>query len=293
VSRPCELCGTTAPAKARYPALQIVECAECGLVYYAGPMPEAGLYGEDYFHGGEYAGYRRDQEILQRNFRRHIGWLLELAPSGKLFEIGCAYGFFLDVARRHWTVKGIDISAEAVRHARETLGLDAAAGDFLDLPDEPGSYDLICMWDTLEHLVHPVRTIEKASRWLKPGGSLVVTTGDVGSLLARARGARWRQIHPPTHLFYFSRPTLGRAFEGAGLSSDRFSWVGYSRSFLSMMYGIFMLGPSPRRRLYRLATLNERLDFPVYLNLNDILLAVGRKPDAAGAGPHTRATSRS
>jgi SAM-dependent methyltransferase len=263
---------------ARFPKKQIVQCPRCELVFYAGPLPEGGLYMEEYFAGGEYLDYCSDKEVLQRNFARNVRMLRRLAPSGRLLELGAAYGFFLELARSHWDVRGIDVSPEGVRHARETIGVEALEADFLTLPEEPESYDVICLWDTLEHLFRPVRTLEKVGRWLKPGGILALTTGDIESSLARWRGERWRQVHPPTHLFYFSARTLKKALENSGLEIRDVSYVGYSRGFRAMLYGLLKLGSKKTRWLYGLLTFGGRLDFPIYLNLYDILMVVAVKP---------------
>ena len=279
----------------RFPGHEIVECPGCALVFYAGAASTDALYGQSYFDGGEYLDYRADQKVLQRNFRRHLPLLERWAPSGRLLELGCAYGFFLQVAAGRWQARGIDVSAEAVRHARDVLGLDAVQADFLALPDEPNGYDLICLWDTIEHLPHPIATVEKAARWLKPGGTLALTTGDVESGLARLQGERWRQLHPPTHLFYFSPATLRRTAVRAGLTPIHSSHVGHSRGYRAMLYGLFALGGKKTAWIYRLLTAGGLLDFPIYLNLYDITLFAARKPDgssgAAGA-PRSPGASR-
>jgi 2-polyprenyl-3-methyl-5-hydroxy-6-metoxy-1,4-benzoquinol methylase len=261
----------------RYPAQDIVECPNCRLVFFDGALP-GGLYAEEYFGGSEYLDYAADKAFLQRNFRRQLPTLRQLAPGGRLLEVGCAYGFFLEVVRPFWEGKGVDVSAGAIRHARQTLGLNAVEAEFLELPEEPETYDLICLWDTVEHLPHPVRVIEKAARWLKPGGALVLTTGNIDSSVARFRKERWRQIHPPTHLYYFSPATLGRAVEGAGLTVADVSSVGYSRGFRAMAYGALVVREKPHRWLYDLVTLGGRIDFPVYLNLYDIFRMIALKP---------------
>jgi SAM-dependent methyltransferase len=261
----------------RFPRHSIVACPDCGLVFYDGPPPPPDLYAASYFEGGEYRFYEEDKAVLQRNFRRRVSELRRFSPEGRLLEIGCAHGYFLEVARAHWTVRGIDVSADAVARAR-AVGLDAVAGEFLELPEEPGRYDVICLWDTIEHLERPVETVEKAARWLKPGGTLALTTGDAGSLLARVQGEKWRQIHPPTHLFYFTRATLGRLFRRAGLEAVRIRTIGHSRSYRSMLYGLFALGRTEPGAAYDLLTAGGRLDFPVYLNLFDIVMAAARKP---------------
>ena len=263
----------------RFPRFSIVACPDCGLLFYDGPPPPPDLYSAAYFAGGEYRDYEEDKAVLQRNFRRRIARLRRWAPEGRLLEIGCAHGYFLEVARAYWTVRGVDISADAVARAR-AAGLDAVEGEFLEMPEEPGRYDLVCLWDTIEHLERPIETLEKAARWLAPGGTLALTTGDAGSLLARLQGEKWRQIHPPTHLFYFTRPTLARAFAKAGLETVEIRTIGHSRSYRSMLFGLLELGRPNPSRAYRLLTAGGRLDFPVSLNLFDIVFAAARKPRA-------------
>jgi len=107
---------------------------------------------------------------------------------------------------------------------------------------------------------------------------LAVTTNDVDSRVARLRGEKWRQIHPPTHLFYFSPDTLARAARQAGLQTVDVSYVGYTRGYKSMAYGVFALRNPRLAWVYKLLTLGGRVDFPVYLNLYDIMMFTARKP---------------
>ena len=294
----CELCGFDGAPESFYPRCGIVRCPRCRLVYFPDPVETAPLYGDGYFRGGEYLDYAGDEAVLKRNFRQRVRELRRFSAGGSLLEIGAAYGFFLDVAREVWRVRGLEISPEGAAHIRETIGAEVTRGDFLDLPEEPDRYDVVCMWDTVEHLVHPVRTIEKAARWLKPGGVLAMTTGDVGSALARFRKDRWRQIHPPTHLFYFSKETLSNAVRRAGLEVCHTRHVGHSRSYRAMMHSIFVMGRRRRDFLYQAATLGGRLDAPITINLHDILLLIARKPEATSPlaavsreGPLPRAPS--
>ena len=280
MSTACELCGHTGPMIPFYASHGIVKCPDCGLVFFEQTMAPEELYTEGYFSGGEYMDYVADKAITQRNFRRRIPELLRLAPGGELLEIGSAYGFFLELASRHWTVHGVEIVPEGVEHARNILRLDVRRSDFLDLSDERDRYDIVCMWDTIEHLMRPVCYLEKVGRWLKPGGHLVVTTGDIDSWMSRLRGSRWRLIHPPTHMYYFSPTTLSRAATQAGLEVRRITHVGYSRSSKAMLYGLLMLGKRKHSFLYRILTVGGRLDLPVYLNLYDIVLMTAQKPSA-------------
>lgn len=267
----CELCGRQAPFEPHWPELKIVRCGGCGLVFYDGPAA-ADLYDESYFTGAEYRDYLADAASHRRNFRRRLRTLRRYCAGGRLLEVGCAYGLFLAEAREHFDVAGIDVCDGPNDYARDELGLAVTTGEFLDRPRPGEPFDAICMWDTLEHLPHPVRAIEQAADWLAPGGVLAMTTNDIGSGVARLRGRRWRQVHPPTHQWYFSRATLRQACEQAGLRVETVRYPGISRGWASMVHGVLGSG-----RLGRALTLGGRLDFGVTLNLYDIMFVIARK----------------
>jgi SAM-dependent methyltransferase len=240
----------------------------------------AQCYTHEFFSGGSYADYVADKPVLQRNFSRFIGVIRPHAPHGRLFEIGCAYGFFLELAQRYWDVEGVDISQEATTYARREIGLHVTCGDFLELPLEADAYDLVVMWDTIEHLCDPAAHLAKIRHILKPGGVLALTTGDVGSLAARIQGRGWRLYYPPHHLHYFSRRTLRSLLARQGLEMVTLQAVGFYRSFEMMLNRLlFDRKPVWLQRLYRAA---RRLRLAgrraVYLNLFDIMLVIARKP---------------
>ena len=275
----CPLCGRAGSPDVLYPRLAIVRCPECGLVRFDGTVAPEMLYTGQYFRGGEYVDYVADKPSLQRNFRARIAELRALVPRGDLLEIGSAYGFFLEMAREHWTVSGVEIAPEGAAHAHDVLGLDVTCGDLLELPERPDAYDVICMWDTIEHLARPVEAVERIARWLRPGGILAITTGNIASGVARLRGEHWRLIHPPTHVTYFSPATLRRTVQRAGLRVRKLGSVGHWRSWRSMMHALLLAGAQRRPALYGIATLGGSLDFPVYLNLGDLMLMIAQKPE--------------
>ncbi|HXA21578.1 MAG TPA: class I SAM-dependent methyltransferase [Acetobacteraceae bacterium] len=259
----------------------LLRCRACGFMtadVRLGDGALAALYGRDYFHGEEYHDYLAEEESLRANFARRIVTLRQHVPNlaeAVLFEIGCAYGFFLEEVKDvvHQT-SGIDISADAVRHAVELLGVNAICGDYLrtDIGRRP---DLIVMWDTIEHLARPDLFLAKAARDLRPGGYIAITTGDIGSPFARFRGGRWRMIHPPTHLHYFSASTLRLVLERTGFEVVHLSHPGVTRNVLSSLYIIFALKMGTPA-LFELVRRLRILDFSVTLNLFDIMFVIAR-----------------
>jgi SAM-dependent methyltransferase len=213
------------------------------------------------------------------NFRYRIATLRRLIPdlqSAILLEIGCAYGFFLDEVRgavRHAT--GIDISCDAVAFAVKEYGLDARHGDYLAM-DFGRPLDIVALLDTVEHLKRPDLVIEKIARDLRAGGFIALTTGDIGSLNARLRGRRWRMIHPPSHLHYFSVASLSRLLDRCGFDIVHVSHPGTSRMLAAMAYIIFAIRMNCRS-LYNAFVRLPIARWRLHLNLFDIMFVVARR----------------
>jgi SAM-dependent methyltransferase len=268
----------------------LLHCANCGFVTANLDLTDDALraiYGRGYFHGGEYLDYEREAESLRLNFRRRIRVLQKLKPDladSELFEVGCAYGYFLQEVRPFVRkASGIDISADAVRAATDQQYVDAREGDYLDF--ELGRrVDIVAIWDTIEHLRRPDLIIAKAARDLEPGGLLAISTGDIGSLVARLRGGRWRMIHPPTHLHYFSVGTLSRLLDRLGFDLAHVSHPGNSRKLRSVLYFLLVLkGNSPG--IYRLLQWLPLFNLGVTVNLFDIMYVVARRRGTASGAP--------
>ncbi len=240
----------------------------------------AGIYGRGYFFGEEYLDYVADRAITQRNFRLRLSVLDRFTDSARhrrFLEVGCAYGFFLDLLRgRAGSATGIDISEDAVKYARENLGLDVVLGDLLTHDFGKDVFDVVCLWDTIEHLARPDLYIERIASLTEPGAVLALTTGDLGSWNARINGKHWRLIHPPTHLHYFTRPSLARLLDRAGFDVVYDGTCGYYRGLDTTAYNLFVLHwrlPAVYNILKRLGMTGR--DF--YLDLFDIRYVLARR----------------
>ena len=263
-------------------------CRACGFVTAeldAAP-DAAALYGDGYFQGEEYLDYERDKVFLQRNFGQRLADVTKRVPGGRLLEIGSAYGFFLDLARAHFDVVGYEVNRTAARHAREVLGLDVRTGDFLYGDDDDGSapFDAVVMWDVVEHLARPDRFLARIARLTRPGAALFITTGDVGSLVARWRGRRWRMIHPPTHLHYFSRATLTRLLARQGFCTVETRAIPVARSIRQMLYSVLVLRLG-QPRLYEAVAARVPATWGIGLNTFDIMLMVAERAEEGASRP--------
>jgi len=282
---PCLACGGVYQPS-RLPGL--LRCAACGFVSADLDLPDetfAELYDADYFHGQEYLDYVAEEESLRINFRDRIATLKTFVPNWSkvdVFEIGCAYVFFLSEVRNEvGSASGIDISTDAIRYAIEKSGVDARQGDYLTF-DLDRNVDVIAMWDTIEHLKRPDLFIAKAARDLKPGGVIALTTGDIGSLNARLRGPRWRMIHPPTHVHYFSVASVSKLLDRQGFDVVHVSHPGNSRTLRAMLYFVVAL-QMKRPRFYEALQSLPVFNLRLPLNLFDIMYVIGRRRSSAEA----------
>jgi SAM-dependent methyltransferase len=263
----------------------LVRCTACEFVRAADlPTPEelARIHGAGHFSGEEYADYLGDREVHRINFRRRLERITALAGKPEnMYEIGCAHGLWLETLTEHGVrACGIDISADAVRHAREVLKLDASAGAFEDASIRPGEFQAFCMWDKLEHLAQPERAIARIAELLPTGGWFFATTGDIGSRTAQQQGKDWRMIHPPTHLQYFSRATVCRFLRRHGLQVAYIEAEPMCRNLHGTLAGLRLFGRGPLRIAGMVGalvpgTIARRVRFTT--DLGDIMLICARK----------------
>jgi 2-polyprenyl-3-methyl-5-hydroxy-6-metoxy-1,4-benzoquinol methylase len=224
VRRHCPACGEDT---AQFPlwhknGSQVFRCGGCGLGAATAPnFAPAAYYTAEYFSSqtqGGYPDYRASEPVLRAEFRGMVKFVRRIVPSGRLLEIGAAYGFFLIEAAVHYDVHGIEIADEAAAFARRR-DLDVRTGR--PTPQSLaaiGAVDVIVMLDVIEHLEEPGEVLRLCGRYLRPGGAVILTTPDFASPLARLSGRRWRNMTPPHHLWYFTVDSLARLAAAAGLA---------------------------------------------------------------------------
>lgn len=214
---------------------ELIQCENCGLVV-ANEIPSKQeiqkLYQQEYFFGMEYSDYKADRPALEANFNKRIKRLRKsIHKNSVVIELGSAYGYFLNLIKEN--VKshiGFEISKDGVSYSVDELNVRAVNDDFMHHKIKENSVDLVVMWDVVEHLTEPDIYIEKASKILKRGGKLALTTGDIERLIPKIRKEKWRMIHPPTHIYYFSASTLSKLLENYGFSIDYIKYPPVSRN---------------------------------------------------------------
>jgi SAM-dependent methyltransferase len=268
---------------------EIFRCSSCGLLFRGDlPTPEEllAIYAPAYFRredGGDangYADYLSDELEHRLTARRRVDRLDGASRRGRLLDVGAAAGFFIDEARaRGWQAQGIDVSTDMSAWGRERLGLDIATNLFQDSDYAPESFDAVTMWDYIEHSIDPARDFAKASQVLRPGGVLMLSTGDAASLVARLSGRRWHLLTPRHHNFFFTVDTLGRYLRGNGFEviSAKHPGAHYSLRYIVHKLGTMAPSSSSLRRLSEAVAARPLGERSLRLNLFDIATVVARR----------------
>ena len=136
--------------------------------------------------------------------------------KGASLDVGTAGGSFLAVAQRNgWEVAGCEPNRWMAEWGKEHYSIDIVPGTIFDMGLEDESFDVVTLWDVIEHTPDPTTVLEECRRVLKPGGLLVVNIPDIGSLVSRLMGRRWVFLLS-IHLYYFTVQTLREMLKKTG-----------------------------------------------------------------------------
>jgi len=214
----------------RVDGYDIVRCKNCGFVYVNPRPPEKmlkAIYSDNYYSSDNcrlgYDVYVEDKECLTKTFRRKMDTLLRIrkGAKGRILDVGAAAGFFLKIAKEDgWDCSGVEINDKAAAYARENLGLDVRTGILEEAGFPSEHFDVVTLWDVLEHLHHPMESLKEINRILKKGGLLVVHTPNVESVVVKTFGVKMGTFRPLEHLFYFSPITLKKALAAANFRME-------------------------------------------------------------------------
>ena len=289
----CQLCGSRErELKFREPPYEVVRCSSCGLVYVTPRHADEhlpNLYGEDYWRSESprlrgYASYREEEVLYLKTFRLRRQMLQRYTSPGRLkvLDVGCAAGFFLRVMKEHGhEVRGVELSAEIAELAIKHLGKENIhVGQLTDLtPDQPGfeanSFDLVTLWDVVEHVPDPQDLLRCVHGLLKPDGVLVMETQNVDSRFATLLGRRWQHYKHEEHLYHFNPATVRHLLDQAGFVVVH-NAPAYGGKYVSLPFIAERANrlPAPVRMLFQPLRLFKNMS--LYLNLKDEMVVVAR-----------------
>jgi SAM-dependent methyltransferase len=197
----------------------IVRCDACGLVYV---NPRAFAVKTDEYYKGAYL------ETIERHgrldpgvefiYRETMQRLQAFLHPGRLLDVGCGMGHFMNYARREgWDVCGVEASRFAAEWGRNRFGVRTHPVVMLGEARFPDSYvDAAVMIETIQQSSDPTSALAETFRILKPGGVLCLTTPNFHCYRSLLMREAWAPIIPSGHLYYFTAETLTRMMHAAG-----------------------------------------------------------------------------
>jgi len=257
---------------------QIVQCTNCGLVYANPRWTSEEL--ESAYEAVEDETYVNEREGRELTFRKHLASLEKYSGPGNgrsLLDVGAYIGVFVEVAAAAgWDASGIEPSNWAVTQARKRgLRIYQGTQDAQEINGQ--QFDVVTMWDVIEHVADPASELRKSYNLLKPGGWIAVHTMNIDSLTARLLGRRWPWLMD-MHLTYFSQKTLAAMLQNIGYE---IIWSGTQGRYLRLGYLATRLGGF-NERLGSLATkFVHRLglaETPIPVNSGDLFTIYARRP---------------
>ena len=237
-------------------------CADCEFLFVE-PFAGYAIYNDDYYQGrgpdpyvdyaSEYADYRRTDRVHEfedlariaadfvRSSEQRVASSEHPAPESstrysplRWLDFGCGAGGLLMFLRDHGTlagrpleVTGHDVGSYAEKLQRRdgfrVLGLDELAA----LPD--AQFDVISLIEVIEHIPEPSPTIALAARLLRPGGLLLLTTGNMDCPVARRQGLDFGYVLPEIHVSHFTPRCLAKLYARHGLQPHAVRYDGVVR----------------------------------------------------------------
>ena len=213
-----------------------VKCKNCHLIYM-NPMEKVSQTNEYYFQAkNTHAPTIRESYL--KTAESQVRLIQKYAIGPNLLDIGCAQGFFLyNASKAGYTTKGIEISQDAAEYAIMEFGLDIEAKPFEELRFPENHFDVVTLWQVLEHVPYPLTVLKEVHRILKPGGLLVASTPDIAGIPAKILRKRWWDIKR-LHINQFSTKTLMDILQNGGFKN--ISSVSY-RGFVSLSILLTMM----------------------------------------------------
>lgn len=196
----------------------IVQCRNCGLVYL-NPRPTQGeissFYPESRYHPFK-AIHGAGTTVPGSTHWQRALWLSRRTEVGSVLDVGCGSGqFLLAMDALGWNCVGVEPNETAAQHARDAAGLEVLAGDIFAI-NQVAIYDVITLWDVLEHVHSPYDVLVHCNRLLNLDGVIALHVPNWASIERRLFGERWTALDTPRHLYHFSPETIKHLLKRSG-----------------------------------------------------------------------------
>lgn len=224
----CSVCRSTQlKPLPEYSHAHLVQCKNCNMVFSA-KQPDHQELIEFYSNGYDLTRYY--SPITEKRYKELLEEFEVYKTEGRLLDIGCGYGFFLQTAQEAgWEETGIEITDEAVK-ACTSKGLRMHHGTLESANFPNDHFDVIVLIETIEHVVDVDKLLKEIHRVLRPGGLVYLSTPNFNALNRYRLKEKYDVVQYPLHLSYFTPNTLKRFFESNGFETKKIISSGISKT---------------------------------------------------------------
>ncbi len=215
---------------------RLVKCKDCGMIFES-PRYDAATIVKGYMasqEGDHDSQYPMRVYSFYRTLKKHAKYLP--AAGAKVLDIGTAGGAFLDAAKQYgYNAYGMEPSADLVARGK-ARGLQIEQGTIESHTFAHGTFDMVCLWDVIEHLPDPKTSLLEIRKLLKPKGILLINFPDIGTWQAKLAGKRFWWILS-VHLHHFTRHSVGDICARTGFEAFHFQryWQTLEFGYLERM----------------------------------------------------------
>jgi len=247
----------------------IVACTACGLGITS-PFPS----GKDILASNQ-ATYQVEQRVqtylsrrryFEKRYRKYLSNIKLFKQAERLLDVGCNIGLFLNVAREEgFSVTGVEVNRACAEYARNAFHLEIFSDYLEQIPFDDHGFDVITLFDVLEHVPDIHAFLASIERVLKPGGLLVVQSPNIRSLMATLTRGKWSWLSPPDHLYHFSPDSLTMLLRSHGFNVKKLRTWEPAKDFSDNLITANISNPMLRRFLLMGNALTRLFTLPVIM----------------------------
>jgi len=259
------------------------KCKSCGLIFQDPVLSFESLsthYNEKQIYNEKITRRGMRNFLQEYGLKKRAKVVLKYKPAGKLLDIGCGSGNFIRYIsdKTEFQVFGNEINKENVNTLKRKYGLDVRIGNIneIDFPDK--HFDVITLWDVIEHVENPNQILVEIKRILKPDGILVIRVPNGDSLDSKIFSKYWAGLDAPRHLYIFSISCITKLLENNSftIKSKRTDIGGYLNfiNSISFMFNGIKVNPKLKNAILKVlrSVLFQFLFFPLIWVKNQSLL---------------------
>lgn|SRR3989338_7192531 len=194
---------------------QVVRCKKCGLKFI-NPRIKSNVIVKAYSEG-EDPVFVSQADARERTFAKSLKRIEKYAKNkGRILDVGTAGGSFLGAAKKMgWETYGCEPNKWMAKWGEKRYGIKIKPGTLFDQNYKDNFFNVVTLWDVIEHTPDPLEVLKECNRILKKDGIMVVNYPDIGSWIARIMGRKWLFL-TSVHLYYFTPRTIKLMLNKAG-----------------------------------------------------------------------------